>query len=334
MISAKSDTQTGRTHLLADPAHRVALDTGSSTPIYRQLADQIRWLVELGELAHGSRLPSASQLATNLDVHRNTIQKAYRTLQRQNVIVTDHRRGTFVGSVKPLPRRASERLFQLMDQLVLEAERTNVDGPDLATMVQVHATRLKALRSRSVIFVECNATSLAHYQQEIEKTVGIGVQPVLLEDVTKAVATDTSSFVVTTFFHYADVRRRLLGRGSELVAISVKPHLEVLQQLNSLKPGTSLGVVYLTDDPYAATRLQRMHDAVKHLGLEHVTVQQVAVTPSATEMEFAGLDAVLIRPENISLVRKFIPRGVRVIEWKNTLDEASVQLLREMLGHG
>jgi hypothetical protein len=40
---------------------------------------------------------------------------------------------------------------------------------------------------------------------------------------------------------------------------------------------------------------------------------------------------VLVRPENISRVRQFIPRSVRVIEFKNTLDDASLQLLRDML---
>jgi DNA-binding transcriptional regulator YhcF (GntR family) len=313
---------------------RVAVDTRSAIPIYRQLSDQIRLLVELGELAPGSRLPSASQLADNLDVHRNTVQKAYLTLRRSGVIVSDGSRGTFVSPAKPSPRAASERLLQLLGQLVREAETTALTPGELASLVQLHASAREALHNRSIVFVECNPASLGHYKGEIERTLGIRVEPVLLDNVATLGTLDVSShLVVTTFFHYADLRRRLhaAGLGNELVAISVRAHIEVLQQLNDLRPGTRLGVVYLADDPNASARLSRMYDAVTHTHLSGVSVTQVAVKADATESDFVGLDAVLVRPENISQVRPFIPRDVRVIEFKNTLDEASLQLLRETL---
>jgi hypothetical protein len=142
-----------------------------------------------------------------------------------------------------------------------------------------------------------------------------------------------SGLIVTTFYHFADVRRRLQAAGltNELLAINVRPHLEVLQQLNSLKPGTRLGVAYLADEPYAEVRLRRMYDAVAHLHLSRITVAQVAVSADAKELDFANLDAVLVRPENISRVRAHIPAGLRVIEFRNTLDEASIELLRDVV---
>jgi GntR family transcriptional regulator len=314
--------------------HRVAVDAKSSVPIYRQLADQIRLLIEFGELAPGSRLPSAAQLAANLDVHRNTIQKAYMTLRQAGAVVGDGSRGSFVSPIAPARSGASEHLFQLIGQLVREAEADGVAPSELASLVQLHATSLQALRSQSMAFVECNLASLGHYQAELERALGVRVRPLLLESVSEVRQLDVSSgLVVTTFFHYADVRRRLhdAGLANELVAISVRPHLEVLQQLNDLKPGTRLGIAYLADDPNAAARLGRMHDAITHSRLSHVSVVPFAVKSDATEADFIGLDAVLVRPENISRVRQFIPRSVRVIEFKNTLDDASLQLLRDML---
>lgn len=316
----------------SSPVDIVEVDSHSSLPIYRQLADQIRLLVEFGELPYGARLPSAAQLADNLDVHRNTVQKAYRDLQRQGVIVSEGSRGSYVA-VESDRKEPPPRVFELLGELVREADAANIDPGELASLVQVHAARWKALRSQSVTFVECNQASLTHYQGEIERSVGIRVDPVLLEEVAGESVRAQSGLIVTTFYHFADVRRRLQAAGltNELLAINVRPHLEVLQQLNGLKPGTRLGVVYLADDPYAEVRLRRMYDTVAHLRLTRITVAEVAVTEEAKGADFANFDAVLVRPENISRVRAHIPAGLRVIEFRNTLDDASIELLRDVV---
>jgi len=56
------------------------LDDKSPTPLYRQIIDRIRRLIESGTLRVGERLPSTRRLAEQLGHHRSTVSTAYQEL--------------------------------------------------------------------------------------------------------------------------------------------------------------------------------------------------------------------------------------------------------------
>ena len=62
------------------------ISTGSSTPIFRQIVEQVRLAAAMGTLAAGDALPSVRALAERLVVNPNTIAKAYAELSREGVI--------------------------------------------------------------------------------------------------------------------------------------------------------------------------------------------------------------------------------------------------------
>lgn len=68
----------------------------SRIPIYVQLIDRIKHKIASGELVPGDQLPTVRQLAADLRVNFNTIARAYRLLDEEGVISTQHGRGTFI----------------------------------------------------------------------------------------------------------------------------------------------------------------------------------------------------------------------------------------------
>ena len=60
---------------------KVNIDKFSKVPVYLQIADQIKSQIISGALPRGSALPSERALAQILDVHRNTVVKAYSELK-------------------------------------------------------------------------------------------------------------------------------------------------------------------------------------------------------------------------------------------------------------
>ena len=64
------------------------LNPRSGTPIYRQLMEQIRWLVASRELKPGDELPSVRELAVRHAVNAATISKAYMLLEAEGVSTT------------------------------------------------------------------------------------------------------------------------------------------------------------------------------------------------------------------------------------------------------
>ena len=75
---------------------RVQIDNNLSTPLFKQLMDQIKKAVMDGLLKPGDSLPSIRQLANDLDLNHNTVAKAYRILERDSVIQTKGYRGTSI----------------------------------------------------------------------------------------------------------------------------------------------------------------------------------------------------------------------------------------------
>lgn len=83
----------------------VALDRGSATPLYQQIAEQIKAEIAGGRLPPGAQLPTVRQLASALAVTRLTVQSAYAELQSAGWVEATVGRGTFVGAQAPvLPR--------------------------------------------------------------------------------------------------------------------------------------------------------------------------------------------------------------------------------------
>ena len=64
----------------------IILDYQDRRPIYAQITEKFRTLIYQGALPAGSRLPSVRQLAMELSINPNTIQRAYMTLEQEGLI--------------------------------------------------------------------------------------------------------------------------------------------------------------------------------------------------------------------------------------------------------
>jgi GntR family transcriptional regulator len=76
----------------------LTVDPRSGVPIYLQIIEQIKRSIALGVLQAGEQLPTVKQLAVDLTVNPNTVARAYRELERDQVIETAPGRGSFVRS--------------------------------------------------------------------------------------------------------------------------------------------------------------------------------------------------------------------------------------------
>ena len=83
----------------------VHLDYRDARPIYSQIIDGFRQQITAGILVNGDKLPSVRELAAQLTINPNTIQRAYRELEAQGWIATVPGKGCFVcgpGKVEDL----------------------------------------------------------------------------------------------------------------------------------------------------------------------------------------------------------------------------------------
>ncbi len=75
----------------------LSIESGSSTPPFEQLRQQIVAQVSSGDLQPGNRLPTVRRLAADLGIAPNTVARAYRELETEGVLEGRGRAGTFVS---------------------------------------------------------------------------------------------------------------------------------------------------------------------------------------------------------------------------------------------
>jgi DNA-binding transcriptional regulator YhcF (GntR family) len=98
-------------------AVHINITTGSGTPIYRQIGDQVRLGVATGTLGPGDPLPSVRSLADRLVINANTVAKAYAELVRDGVVESQQGLGFFVANKKRQVYSRAERLRRLQQAL-------------------------------------------------------------------------------------------------------------------------------------------------------------------------------------------------------------------------
>lgn len=79
----------------------VALKLAPSSPSYRRIAEHVRALIVSGKCPPDSRLPSTQELAAIWQTTPQTVQKGFRLLANQHLVVRIPKKGTFVASQKP-----------------------------------------------------------------------------------------------------------------------------------------------------------------------------------------------------------------------------------------
>lgn len=95
----------------------VNLDYRDARPIYTQIIDAYRSQIAAGVLQNGDRLPSVRELASQLAINPNTIQRAYRELEMAGWIATVPGKGCFVCGTPGEAVQEQQNLLQQFDQV-------------------------------------------------------------------------------------------------------------------------------------------------------------------------------------------------------------------------
>lgn len=118
---------------------QIGLDFRSRVPIYVQIIDQIKHLIAIGVLRPDEQLPTVRQLAADLQINFNTVARAYRMLDEEGLISTQHGRGTYI---LPPPSPESKEQLQRQDlewltgQFLSEAALLDYSAEDVYAIVE------------------------------------------------------------------------------------------------------------------------------------------------------------------------------------------------------
>ncbi len=109
----------------------IELNYRDARPIYEQIKDGLRKLMLSSVIRQDEKLPSVRELASQLAINPNTIQKAYRELEQEGYIYTVSGRGSFAAPFTDINSGRLKKLLNQFDEAVIELLYMKEDPKEL-----------------------------------------------------------------------------------------------------------------------------------------------------------------------------------------------------------
>lgn len=227
---------------------KVFINRESPIPLHDQLVTQISLLIAAGVLAPGQRLPSVRDLASRLNVHRNTVMAVYNTLEGYGVVTI--KAGSGVRVLEPKNPSAQDgwregvALRQLASLFISDArERGYADEAIKEAFELAMAPR----PMRRLVVVDPHDDFHALYRQELGAVFSIPIEVLTLDQVREAGAEALDDAALLTSMYHLAPLREVVGHDRRVVVFSVNAADPLLAQVRALPAGQTLGLVTVSE---------------------------------------------------------------------------------------
>ena len=113
-----------------------AINYRDSRPIYEQIMDELRKMIISGVFAPDEKLPSVRELAQQLAINPNTIQRAYRELELSGYIYSVAGKGNFAAGRHEVDEGRKTALLATLAETARELRFLGVSEDELAAYLK------------------------------------------------------------------------------------------------------------------------------------------------------------------------------------------------------
>ena len=128
----------------------IEISLQDGVPIYRQIVNQVKYLIASRQLDPDEELPPIRALAEQLLVTPNTIVKAYGALEAEGIVYKRRGAGTYVAEVTwRLARKEQKKILaQRADALLAEAKQLSFTFEEVMELLQSRQDVLNKVLSK------------------------------------------------------------------------------------------------------------------------------------------------------------------------------------------
>jgi len=209
----------------------ITLNRSGGVPLRDQLVAQLELQILAGKLAPGSRLPSVRELATELQLHANTISAAYRQLQHTGHATLRAGAGVFVkGRGGPNLESAGD-----LDAMIRVALATAFRKGFSTEQVKAAVQRWLGARPPERVVVTDPSLEMAELlAHELRHEVQLPVEPMALERLARTPDVLDGALAVGLPYHVDRLRQLRPGAAIEALQLDIPAaDREVVQRLPS-----------------------------------------------------------------------------------------------------
>jgi GntR family transcriptional regulator len=308
------------------------VDAQSPIPIRRQLAEQLKHVIEGGSVPHDQPLPSIRELAGFLGINPNTVARVIEDLQRSGYVEARRGKGVFVAPV--LPARPSPTLRQkFLQDTVIQAAARGMTADDVAVgVLSLADIRPSAVQGAvEILLVECSGPELEFFARELSAQLPVRVDKVLLGELATIMRGTKRAgrwgVAVTSFSHLPEVERLLIGKGVPVIALLAEAHLETLHRLAQLPAGTRVGVASA-----AAETAHNLEHSIANAGLPNITLIGACPAEGAALGRLVRrVDVMVCSSSAAGRVRGLADSSLQVMIDDRAVDRRAIEMLAAVL---
>ena len=314
------------------PELGLKIDPRSPIPIRRQLAEQLKHMIEGGGVPREEALPSIRELAGFLGINPNTVARVIDDLKASGHVEARRGSGVFVAAAPPA-RPVPHLRERLLQDVVIRAAALGMTADDVAVGVLAVAAVRPAVAHEAldVLLVECSLPELDYFAGQLEAQLPVRVHKVLLGDLAAVVRREKRAghwrAAVTSFCHLPQLERLLKGKGIPVIALLAEAHLETLHRLAQCRPRTRVGVVSA-----AAETAHNLEHSIANAGLPNIVLAGVCPAEGAALGRLMRrVDVIVCSTSAAERVRALAGSGVQVIVDDRALDRRAIEMLADLL---
>jgi GntR family transcriptional regulator len=300
----------------------VALDPASSVPLFHQIVVALRHMIAVGTLAKGERLPSVKDASRQWHVHFHTVRRAYQVLAEEGLVLVGRGRPTAVVGDSRRVARAPVEAF--LAQVAREARESFGLSPHEL------ARRLEATRRPSgpsgIYLMECTGIQASALAAEIQERWGVETHGWALD----RPGEPPPGLLVSTFFHFQDVRHRWPGRLGDLHFVAIQPDPQLPDRIRARVGGTPERVLVCDSDRAMAKNMAADLRAV--LGPCGIRPEPCVIKNTQTPLELLRDDSLcLFAPRVWGALAAKVRRHPRALEARYVIRPADLDALGSLI---
>jgi len=322
---------------------KIIVDKESSSPIYKQIIEQIALHIKNGYIKPGERLPSERELAVQTGISRGTIKKAYEELERNKIIEVVQGSGSFVSKQQDIVEEGrKERAIKLIDELLTELENMKFSYREISIFIDLRiAERENGMKNVRIAAVDCNPEALTIYKKQLAYISRVEIYTFLLSDIISFKRSEdileNFDIILTTSTHYKELCELIPQLNDKIMQAVVSPNRQTIIDLATIPEDAQLCVLCVS---------KMFRDIIKeHLRGFNINMENICYF---YEDEIDDLDEalqysnILIVPpgffaekgsQYIEVLKAFKERGGKVINFEYQIERGSMIYIEERISN-
>ncbi|MBD6620934.1 GntR family transcriptional regulator [Komarekiella sp. 'clone 1'] len=310
----------------------ISIEIQAAIKINTQIVEQIKLLISSGYLQPGDTLPTITQLAQHLKVNHNTVAAVYNHLIKSGYLVAKKGKGTFVAYTKVTQNILHQEVYNLLHQSFNAAKRLGLSPSEFSTAAYTQAAMLNQHTSSplELVFIENSSLGTDIYEV-IQSEIKLSLSFLSLKDfktnqsklLKKILAAD---LIITTVQHQWEVSK-LTASQQEVIAISLKPDLQLLTKISSLSRHALMLLICQEE-----ADCQMMKQVLQQSGISHINFQTLPLKHLQQDDHLLKkADAVCTSRLAESYVRQYSFLSSEVMLFNFRLDPTNMSVLKNRI---